>query len=103
MVLLFTILNINLLLDAFSNAIHQIVLLFTVFPENTLSSPKNIPDLIDLEEYFSDVSKLNQFNIQRVAIDLLRVLVESGDDDLVKKTCIPLGRVIIKDVIKEKV
>lgn len=47
-------------------------------------------DVINLEEHFSDITKLSQNEIQKIAVQLLGYLLENGTDDQVKKVCKPL-------------
>jgi len=50
----------------------------------------NIPNLIDLESFFSDVQMLSQSNIQKAGISLLEALLSTGSDELVEQICAPL-------------
>lgn len=56
-----------------------------------------IPNTVDLECYFSDVSNLTQTNIQKAAIELLEGLLKFNDDNLVTEVCKPLGKIEIGD------
>lgn len=46
-----------------------------------------IEDVLNLEQHFKDVSTLNQREIQKAGIILLKQLVEHGDDDMINKIC----------------
>lgn len=54
-------------------------------------------DGIDLENYFDQANKLSQTSIQSVAITMLEQLIATNNDILVKKICVPFGKVIIEE------
>ncbi|ARF09724.1 hypothetical protein Indivirus_2_103 [Indivirus ILV1] len=56
-----------------------------------------IQNIIDLENYFSDVDTLSQTNIQMAAIILLESLLKTNNDNLIKKACIPFERIFINE------
>ena len=58
-----------------------------------------IKNVINLEKYFSDIDALSQTNIQKAAILLLEILLAEKNDSLIKKVCVPFGKIIIDENI----
>jgi hypothetical protein len=59
-----------------------------------------VPGLPDLESVFQDVHNLSQIMIQEVARTLLRKLVETQNDEIIKEACQPISSAVDKDVSK---
>lgn len=57
-----------------------------------------IKEVIDLEEHFSDITKLSQNEIQKVAITILEYLQNLNNDELVVEVCKPLSNTTKYDI-----
>lgn len=55
----------------------------------------NIPNVINLETYFSNMGNLTQTNIQKAAIELLEGLLLLKDNSIIAKICQPLEKIDI--------
>lgn len=58
-----------------------------VYNLKTTMERLGVPDVINLEEYFKDVNKLCQSEIQKVAIMLLEQLADTGDNSIITQVC----------------
>lgn len=61
----------------------------------------NVPNVPNLETYFSDARKITQTEIQDIIIQLFETLLATKDDALVKKICYPMGKQYIEDLQKD--
>lgn len=52
---------------------------------------------INLENYFADIELLSQTNIQKAAIILLEILLQTNDNNLIEKICVPFGKIIVEE------
>ena len=56
-------------------------------------------NVINLEDHFSNFANLSQSNIQEMTKTLLQMLVDTNNNDIIKRVCKPLGNIMINEGI----